>query len=82
MTELEALQKAVGVIGGQAETARQLTELIKRPKPITQQHVWHWLNVGKRLPTKYAYAVEHLTAKKGNRISASDLCHDVFSESA
>lgn len=82
MTELEALKKAVSVIGTQTEMARQLTELMKRSKPLTQKHVWHWLNVGKRLPTKYAYAVEHLTAKAGDRVCASDLCHDVFSRSA
>jgi heat shock protein HslJ len=82
MTELQALEKAVAVLGGQTETARQLNALLGRSKPLKQAHVWHWLNVGKRLPTKYAHAVEHLTVQAGGKVSASELCNDSFSQIA
>lgn len=77
MTELEALQKAVHVVGGQVHLAKAIAE--RTGQPVKQGHVWNWLNRAKRLPERYALHVEEITAVAGDRVKASDLCHLAFS---
>lgn len=77
MTEYEALQEAVSVMGGQVHLAKALAE--RTGQPIKQGHVWNWLNRSKRLPDRYALHVERITCEAGQCVKASDLCHLAFS---
>lgn len=72
MTPLQALEKAVSVIGGQTETAAVCGE------PVKQGHVWNWLNRDGGLPAKHAMKVQRATIKKGDAVYAHELCPDVF----
>jgi len=49
---LKALERAVERAGGQSALARLCGP------PVTQRHVWIWLNRGKRCPLEHAPAIE------------------------
>ncbi len=74
MTNLDALRKAVDVLGGQTAMADLLGPKVK------QQHVWNWLNRDKRLPERYAMRVHRATEAKGTLVPAWELCPEAFCE--
>lgn len=74
MTPLEALEKAVLVLGGQTALADICGGKVK------QQHVFNWLNRDKKLPEKYAVRVHRATVAQGDPVFAWDLCPHAFSE--
>jgi hypothetical protein len=82
MTEYKALLKAIGVLGGQTATAIELNKRMTLERPLTQSHVYKWLNGGKRLPEKYAMHVEAATREKGDVVHAYQLCPVSFPKSA
>jgi len=74
MTPIEALEKAVDVLGGQSALARVCGGTVK------QQHVYNWLNRDKRLPDRYAMRIQQATSEKdGERtVYAWELCPEAF----
>lgn len=76
MNEFQALECAVRVLDGQSNMARVLTE--RTGKEVKQQNIWSWLNRSKRLPERFAYAVEEATREAGEVILACDLCPGSF----
>jgi len=72
MTPLEALQKAVSVIGTQAEFAAVCGW------PVRQGHVANWLHRDEALPAKHALKVQKACVEKGDPVYAHELCPDVF----
>lgn len=77
MTPLEALAKAVDVLGGQSALARACST---DRKTVRQQHVFNWLNRDKALPAIHAIRVHRATADAGCPVYAWELCPDAFSE--
>lgn len=76
-TPLDALQKAVAVLGGQTAMAR----ICSTPdRPVRQQHVFNWLNRDKKLPAYHAVRVHRATAKAGSPVPAWELCPEAFCE--
>lgn len=67
MNEFKALSKSVEVLGGQTATANELNKRMKLDRPLTQAHVYKWLNSGRCLPAKYAAHMEAATKEKGKR---------------
>jgi len=63
MNELEALEKAIEIAGGQRELAERVTfealklGLVTQDRPIKQQHISNWKNREKRCPSKMARAI-------------------------
>lgn len=74
MNQLEALEKAVSVLGGQTSLALVCGGSVK------QQHVFNWLNRDKKLPDKYAIRVHRETIARGDPVYAWQLCPEAFSE--
>lgn len=77
MTPLQALEKAVRVLGGQTALAKVCSTDAAR---IKQQHVFNWLNRDKKLPEKHAVRVHRATALAGDPVYAWELCPDAFAE--
>lgn len=65
-TPLAALERAVRVAGGQSALARLCGP------PVTQRHIWIWLNRGKRAPLEHVPAIE-----AGTGVPAEQLAPDV-----
>jgi TorA maturation chaperone TorD/DNA-binding transcriptional regulator YdaS (Cro superfamily) len=63
----EALNRAIGIAGGQTQLARLLG--------VKQAHVWHWLNRAERIPAEYVLAIEEAT---GGAVSRHDLRPDLY----
>jgi len=76
MTQREALEKAVRVLGSQAALAEVCGGNVK------QQHVSGWLNRVKKpgLPPAYAMKVQRATSERGETVYAWQLCPDAFSK--
>jgi DNA-binding transcriptional regulator YdaS (Cro superfamily) len=74
LTPLQALEKAVRVLGGQSALAAVCGGKIR------QQHVYNWLNRDKALPADYAVKVHRATAEKGDTVFAHELCPNSFNE--
>lgn len=55
----EYLERAIKSAGSQSELARLLTEFIGRP--VTQSHVWNWLNRDKKIPSEFVIPIEKVT---------------------
>ena len=72
MTPLEALEKAVSVLGGQTALAEVCGGKVR------QQHVYNWLNRDKRLPEKHMFKVQVATELKGDVVLAVNLCPEAF----
>jgi len=74
MSPLEALEKAVVVVGGQTSLAEMCGGKTR------QQHVFNWLNRDKKLPERHAIKVQRATAALGDAVYAWQLRPDVFSK--
>lgn len=74
MTPLEALERAVDVLGGQTALANICGGNVK------QQHVWNWLNRDKRLPDRYAIRVSRACQAAGTDVPAERLCPEMFDD--
>jgi DNA-binding transcriptional regulator YdaS (Cro superfamily) len=67
---MNALQRAVDIVGGQTALAAALGE------PIKQGHVWYWLEKkGGEVPAEHCAAIERATDGK---VTRHDLRPDVF----
>lgn len=56
------IQEIIELAGGQTA----LAGVCSTPKkPITQSHVWNWLNRDKKIPPRHAIPIETMCAKKG-----------------
>lgn len=62
-----ALEKAVEVVGSQAELARRIGK--------KQAHIWNWLNRDKQLPAEVVLAIEGATE---GRVTRHELRPDIF----
>ena len=82
MNEFKALSKSVEVLGGQTATANELNKRMKLDRPLTQAHVYKWLNSGRCLPAKYAAHMEAATKEKGKTVYAWQLCPVSFPKTA
>lgn len=65
--ELEALKRAVDLVGGQSALAKKLG--------CKQQNVWHWLHKSKKAAPLYAPAIEKAT---GGAVTKEELRPDIF----
>lgn len=70
--DLKALQRAIDLLGSQAELARAISS---DENPIKQQHIWNWINRDKKIPAEAAIPIE--TATKG-RVSRHELRPDIY----
>lgn len=59
MSELQALQEAVKIVGGQTALAEKIGK--------KQGHIWHWLNESKKAPAEAVLAIEAATDGKVSR---------------
>lgn len=66
---MSAIAKAVEIVGGQTQLARQIGG------PVKQAHVWNWLKKGTRVPAEHCIAIERATA---GAVSRYELRPDVF----
>lgn len=62
---MSAIERAVEIIGGQTETAKDFG--------LKQGHVWHWVNTNKQAPAKYITRISELT---NGEVSVNDLLAD------
>lgn len=76
MNELEAITKAISVLGGPTKTAKQLTASMG--VPVAQNTVSDWKNKHGRCPERYAWHLQHLTEQAGDKVSAKELCPVAF----
>ena len=65
--EMEALEKAVELAGGQTALASCIG--------VKQTHVWNWLNRDKRVPAERVIAIEQATH---GRVSRHALRPDIY----
>jgi hypothetical protein len=72
MNRKEALKKAVRVIGTQSGLADVCG------KPVTQSHVYNWLNRDSGLPPQYAMRVFRACLSQGDPVYPWELCPEVF----
>lgn len=56
---MDALEKAIRVVGGQTELAKRLGK--------RQGHVWAWLNRDKKVPAEMVLPIERATAGEVTR---------------
>jgi DNA-binding transcriptional regulator YdaS (Cro superfamily) len=60
------LEKAAELAGGQTKLAIELTKLTT--KPVTQAHVWNWINRSNGVaPPEFCSAIEQIVGKKVTR---------------
>jgi DNA-binding transcriptional regulator YdaS (Cro superfamily) len=81
---LKALERAIGIVGSQAELARRVAETKQNPK-IKTQHVWNWLNRDKQVPADMVLAIEAATVDSATgrpRVLRNDLRPDLYPEEA
>lgn len=69
-TRIRALRKAVKAAGGQTKLAERISTTAR---PITQSHVWNWLNRDLYVPAEVVLDIERETG-----VSRHDLRPDVF----
>lgn len=62
-----ALEKAIEVVGSQAELARRIGK--------KQAHIWNWLNRDKDVPAEVVASIEDAT---GGAVTRHDLRPDIF----
>ena len=77
-----SLQKAIRLVGTQAELARRIAAFTKNNK-VKPQHVWNWLNRDKCVPDWSVLAIEAATndEKTGRpRVLRNDLRPDLYPE--
>ncbi len=65
MTNLEALQKAIDIVGSQTQMAKKCG--------TSQQRIWNWLNRDKKVPAEYVLTIEQVSG-----ISRHDLRSDIY----
>lgn len=68
---VQALHKAVEIVGGQSALARALK--------VSQGNIWNWLHRNKRVPAGRVLAVEEATEGK---VSRHDLRPDLYPKDA
>lgn len=56
---MNALEKAIDIVGSQAELARALG--------VKPQHVWNWLNRDAKVPAEQVIPIENATTGKVTR---------------
>jgi len=72
----EALKEAItACLSSQSELARRMSGERTARQKYVQQHIWHWLRVG-RIPAEHVRLIEGVTGVPSHR-----LCPDVFRES-
>ena len=71
MNELQALQEAVRIAGGQTALAEKIGK--------KQGHVWHWLNESKKAPAEAVLAIE---AAIEGQITRHQLRPDIYPQPA
>lgn len=73
-TPVDALNRAVAVIGSQASLAVGLTAAVKARggEPITSARIWNWLNRDRKAPAEFCPDIENLTG-----VRCEDLAPDV-----
>lgn len=71
---LDAFDRAIQIVGGQTELARQLAA--RTGRNIRQGSIWSWRHRTKRLPPDIAPYIEAITSEKGSRIGRAELCPD------
>lgn len=64
-----ALEKAVELLGSQAELARKIGK--------KQAHIWNWLHRDRRVPADMAMKIEHAT---DGQVTRHDLRPDLYPE--
>ena len=72
MNQLEALEKAVDVLGGQTAVAKICGD------PVRQQHVRNWLYRDGKTPEKHAVKIQRATDAKGDPVFVWELCPEAF----
>ena len=70
--DLKALQRAIDLLGSQAELAKAISS---KDRPIKQQHIWNWINRDKRIPAEAVIPIE--TATKGH-VTRHELRPDIY----
>lgn len=78
MSEIvKALDRAVELAGGQTALAKKVSERVKGTgvNPITQSHVWNWLNRDRKVPGEYGIPIEEVV---GGKVTRHELCPTVF----
>lgn len=68
---LDALQRAVRLVGTQTELAKRLSKQLKRD--VRQGHVWSWLNRDMKVPHWAARAIEAVSG-----VSRHELRPDLY----
>ena len=75
---MKALEKAISIVGTQAELARRVATFTKNDK-VKQPHVWNWLNRDLEVPADMVLAVEAATVLDGNpQVSRHELRPDIY----
>ena len=64
---MTGLQKAISILGSQSALARAIN--------TNQQNVWHWLNVSKEVPPKYAIPIEQAT---DGQVTRHDISPEIY----
>lgn len=72
---INALKKAIKLVGGQSKLARKCNELSNGKFKIRQQHVYNWLNRAKKVPAEYVLLIEKATK---NKVKRSELRPDIY----
>ncbi len=74
--ELASLQRAVDLLGSQAELAKAIS---KPDRVIRQQHIWNWLNRDKKVPAEAVLSIEVATVLNGKPlVTRHDLRPDLY----
>ena len=75
MMTKQLVQEIINLAGGQTA----LAEICG--KPVTQSHVWNWLNRDKKIPSRYVLIIESMCSEKGrNDINRHVMAPHVFGE--
>lgn len=76
------LQRAIDMVGSQAELARRVASFTKNDK-VSPQHIWNWLNRDKHVPDWSVLALEAATADERTgrpRVLRHDFRPDLYPE--
>jgi len=70
---IEALDKAISLVGSQTALASMLSKACRRK--IWQSHISTWRNRDRKVPPEYCKTIEKIT---NGRVKASQLRPDIF----
>jgi DNA-binding transcriptional regulator YdaS (Cro superfamily) len=71
ITPVEALQKAIDLVGGQSAMAEKLTALAK--ESVSQSRVWNWLKRDGKAPVEFCALIEQIVNAE---VTRQMLCTD------